>query len=372
MIWARPLHTGEASALWKRTGLAPEGVGLLRSFLDSAALVTGLSDADRELLAELVDTSWVGGAGDAAVIKYSRHAVEAWLARLSPQSGLAVALSRLVQLETPLPPSPLGFRWGQRTFIMGVLNVTPDSFSDGGKFADPAAAIAHGRALIEAGADLIDVGGESTRPGAEGVSEEVERSRVLPVIEGLKGLKVSIDTQKPGVAEAAIKAGAVLVNDISGLRDPGMLEVIARTGVSACVMHMRGTPKTMQDAPAYADVGAEVLELLEDSLRRAEAKGIPRSRLWVDPGIGFGKTLEHNLELLKRLGDLRLLGCPVLVGVSRKKFLGSLTGRDVPNERVIGSAAAAAIVVAQGGVDVIRVHDVPATREALSVADALR
>ncbi|MFT3708492.1 MAG: dihydropteroate synthase [Archangium sp.] len=334
--------------------------------------MSGLTDANRELLAELVDTSWVGGAGDAAVIKYSPHAVEAWLARLAPQSELAIALSRLVQLEKPLPASPLGFSWGTRTFIMGVLNVTPDSFSDGGKFADPAAAIAHGKALVEAGADLIDVGGESTRPGAESVSEAEELRRVVPVIEGLKGLKVSIDTQKPLVAEAAIKAGAVLVNDISGLRDDAMLEVIARTGVSACAMHMRGTPKTMQNDPRYVDVGAEVLDLLEDSLRRAEAKGIPRSRLWVDPGIGFGKTLEHNVELLKRLCDLRLLGCPVLVGVSRKKFIGALTGREVPSERVLGSAAAAAIIVAQGGVDVIRVHDVAATREAIAVADALR
>lgn len=374
MIWARPLHTGEASALWKRTGLAPEGVGLLRSFLDGAALVTGLSDADRELLAELVDSNWVGGAGDAAVIKYSEHSIEAWLARLAPKSPIAVALERLEHLDTPLEKSPLGFEWGSRTYVMGVLNVTPDSFSDGGKFAEASAAIAHGKALIAAGAELLDVGGESTRPGAEPVSAEVELKRVLPVIEGLKGAGavISIDTQKAVVAEAALKAGAQVVNDVGGLRDDAMIDVIARAGATACVMHMLGTPQTMQNDPRYADVGAAVLDALEASLRRAEEKGIPRSRLWVDPGIGFGKTLEHNVELLKRLGDLRLLGCPVVAGVSRKKFIGALTKREVPADRLIGSTAAAAIIASHRGVDIVRAHDVAQTKEALAVADALR
>lgn len=258
--------------------------------------------------------------------------------------------------------------------VMAILNVTPDSFSDGGKFAEAAAAIAHGKALIAAGADVLDVGGESTRPGAVGVSAEVELKRVLPVIEGLRGAGavLSIDTQKAAVAEAALKAGAQVVNDVGGLRDEAMIDVIARTGATACVMHMLGTPQTMQQDPRYGDVGAEVLDALEASLRRAEAKGVPRERLWVDPGIGFGKTLEHNVALLQRLGDLRLLGCPVVAGVSRKTFIGALTRREVPADRVIGSTAAASIIAAQGGVDLVRAHDVAQTREALAVADALR
>ncbi|MFO0600315.1 MAG: dihydropteroate synthase [Myxococcaceae bacterium] len=351
----------------------------MRAGLESAALVTGLSDDEREVLAELADAGWVGGAGDAAIVRWSRASIEAWLGRLQPTSELAQALLRLSRAGQGLPASTLGgtrFAWGERTFVMGVLNVTPDSFSDGGKFADPAAAIAHGKAMLEAGADLIDLGGESTRPGAKEVDEQVERDRVLPVIKGLlsevKGALISIDTRKAGVAEAAIAAGAVMVNDVGGLRDDKMIDVLAKTGASACVMHMQGTPDTMQQKPAYEDVGADILTGLELALRRAESRGVPRSRLWVDPGIGFGKTVGHNLFLLQRLGDFRLLGCPVLAGVSRKKFIGALTGRDVPKDRLVASVATAAMIAAQGGVDVLRVHDVAETREALKVADAMR
>jgi dihydropteroate synthase len=303
----------------------------------------------------------------------------AWLTRLPTESGLGTAFARLAAITRAAPASSVGgrtFAWGTRTFVMGVLNVTPDSFSDGGRFAEPAAAIAHAQALLAAGADLLDVGGESTRPGAVDVAAEVELARVLPVIEGLKkvapGAVISIDTRKARVAEAALKAGAALVNDVGGLRDDAMLELLATTGAAACVMHMKGSPQTMQADPRYEDVGGEVLDALEESLRRAEARGIPRARLWVDPGIGFGKKLPHNLMLLRRANDLRLLGCPVLIGVSRKKFLGELTGQDTPRARVISTAAAVALVAGQGSADVVRVHDVAAAREALAVADAWR
>lgn len=377
MIWARPLHSGDASALWVRSSLTPEGVGLLRSALESAALITGLDDDTRELLVELVDTGWVGGSGDAAIVRYSNVSIEAWLARLPEASELATAFKRLRAAPERLPPTAIGgasFVWGARTFVMGVVNVTPDSFSDGGKFADAKAAIAHAQALVKAGADLIDIGGESTRPGAAEVPLEDELKRVLPVIEGLKGSGVvlSIDTRKPEVAKQALAAGAHVVNDVGGLRDDEMIDVIARTGAHACVMHMQGSPQTMQDNPRYADVGTEVLDALEGAIRRAETKGVARSKLLVDPGIGFGKTAAHNLFLLQRAGDLRLLGCPVLVGVSRKKFLGTLTGETEPGHRLMASAATVGILAAQGAVDVVRVHDVAETKEALAVADAVR
>ncbi len=379
MIWARPLARADSAAsLWIRSSLTPEGVGLVRSGLESHALVTGLTEPTRELLAELVGAAWAGGAGDAAVIRYSRLAVENWFGRLG-LSELGVALSRLLLCEHAPAVTRLGphkFEWGRRTRVMGIVNVTPDSFSDGGEHADTASAIAHGFALLDAGADVIDVGGESTRPGAPPVSEDEELRRVLPVIEGLRAkhpeVVLSIDTRKAGVARAAIRAGALLVNDVSGLRDDAMLEVVASTGVCACATHMLGTPPTMQHEPRYDDVGSEILDSLELSLRRAEARGIARDRLWVDPGIGFGKTAEHNLFLLRRAGDLRLLGAPVLIGVSRKAFLGGLLGGKPPAERGIASAAAAAALAVEGTVDIVRAHDVTQTRDALAVADAIR
>lgn len=379
MIWARPLSRADsAGPLWKRSGLTPEGVGLVRSGVESHALVTGLDDDSRELLAELVGAAWAGGSGDAAIVRYSRLAVESWFTRLG-LSELGVALSRLLLLEVPPAPTKLGaqqLEWGRRTRIMGILNATPDSFSDGGQHAKPADAVAWGLSLLDAGADLLDVGGESTRPGAAPVGEDEELRRVVPVIEGLMAKRpdavISIDTRKAGVAKAAIAAGARLVNDVSGLRDDAMLDVVASAGVCACAMHMLGTPQTMQGDPRYDDLGTELLDALEGALRRAEHRGITRDRLWIDPGIGFGKTPAHNLYLLRRAADLRLLGTPVLIGVSRKAFLGGLLGGKPPAERVGASAAAAAILAADGAVDVVRVHDVAQTREALLVADAIR
>lgn len=379
MIWARPLsRTEPAPSLWTRLGLTPEGVGLVRSGLEAHALVTGLDDDSRELLAELVGAAWIGGAGDAAMIRYSRLSVENWFARLG-LSELGVAISRLLLSSQAPAPTTLGtqrLEWGQRTRIMGIINVTPDSFSDGGAHADTSVAIAHGLAMLEAGADLLDVGGESTRPGAAPVDSEEELRRVIPVIEGLRAARpevlLSIDTRKANVAVAAVKAGAALVNDVSGLRDDAMLEAIASSGACACAMHMLGTPETMQLEPRYDDVGAEILDALEAALRRAEGRGIARERLWVDPGIGFGKTVGHNLFLLQRAADLRLLGVPVLIGVSRKGFLGSLLGGKPPQERVGASAATTAALAAEGAVDVVRVHDVAQTRDALAVGDGIR
>ncbi len=256
-----------------------------------------------------------------------------------------------------------------RPRLMGILNVTPDSFSDGGRFLDPAAAEAQARAM---GADLIDVGGESTRPGAAEVPEAEEIARVVPVVAALRGLTVSVDTRKAAVAEAALQAGAALVNDVSALtHDPGLAAVVARAGVPLVLMHAQGTPATMQDAPSYADVVCEVYAALEARIAAAGAAGIPRSRIVVDPGLGFGKTVAHNLSLLRGLSALHGLGCAILLGASRKRFIGTLAGEPVPDRRAPGSVAAALAGVAQG-VQVLRVHDVGETRQALAVAGAIR
>jgi dihydropteroate synthase len=255
---------------------------------------------------------------------------------------------------------------------MGVLNVTPDSFSDGGSFLEPGAALAHAQRMAAEGADLIDVGGESTRPGAAPVSLDEELRRVMPVLEQLAsggGPPRSIDTSKSRVARAAMQAGAMFVNDVTALRgDPEMAGVVAESGAQLCLMHMKGEPRTMQDDPQYEDVVSEVKGFLEERLAFAVREGIAEERVWLDPGIGFGKALEHNLELLRRLGEVVALGRPVLVGVSRKRFIGALTGRP-EREREAGSVAAN-VIAFEHGAHMFRVHDVAATREALAVADA--
>jgi dihydropteroate synthase len=259
----------------------------------------------------------------------------------------------------------------ERPAIMGVLNVTPDSFSDGGRFLDPAPAVAHGRLLAAEGADLIDVGGESTRPGAEPVGEQIELERVLPVIEGLAGgpTPLSIDTSKAAVARAALAAGASFVNDVTALRgDPDMAGIVADAGAEVCLVHMLGEPRTMQDDPRYQDVVAEVRRFLEERLAFAVGMGIPEERIWLDPGIGFGKTLEHNLELIRRLDEIVAVGRPVVFGASRKRFLGALTGRPEA-ERVAGTVAANLLAFERGAA-MFRVHDVGPTLDALRVAAA--
>jgi dihydropteroate synthase len=257
--------------------------------------------------------------------------------------------------------------------IMGVVNVTPDSFSDGGLFLDADAAVSHGLRLVDEGADILDVGGESTRPGAEPVSEEEERQRVLPVIERLArdtGARISIDTTKLAVARAALDAGATLVNDVSAFRfDPGMAALVAETGAGCCLMHMLGEPRTMQQDPRYDDVVSDVKAFLEERLAFAVSEGIDEQRVWLDPGIGFGKTVEHNLELLRRLDEIVAIGRPVVVGTSRKSFLGKLAGGRAEGERLPGTIATN-VMALERGASVFRVHDVAQNADALAVAAA--
>jgi dihydropteroate synthase len=257
--------------------------------------------------------------------------------------------------------------------VMGVLNVTPDSFSDGGRYADAAAAIERGVAMAGEGAAIIDVGGESTRPGAADVGVQEEIERVVPVVEALVRrirVPVSIDTSKPEVMRAALAAGASLVNDVKALRAPGALEAVASTGAAVCLMHMQGEPRTMQAAPSYGDVVAEVRQFLADRVRACVAVGIGRERLCVDPGIGFGKQPGHNLALLAAIDRLADPDLPVLVGVSRKSLVGIITGRP-PEGRLAGSVAFAALAV-MGGAAIIRAHDVAETVDAVKVASALK
>lgn len=258
-----------------------------------------------------------------------------------------------------------------RPLIMGIVNVTPDSFSDGGRLHDSEQAISHALMLAEQGADILDVGGESTRPGAAPVSEDEELRRVLPVIEALaaRGLAVSADTRKPRVMREAIRAGAAMVNDVMALREPGALEALAGSEAAVCLMHMLGEPQTMQAAPHYEDVVGEVRDFLAQRLAACEAAGIARNRLVIDPGFGFGKTLAHNLALLKSLGRLAELGVPVLAGMSRKSMLGALTGRPVEQREYAGIAAHLAAVAR--GAAIVRVHDVAAMKDALAVWQAI-
>jgi dihydropteroate synthase len=257
--------------------------------------------------------------------------------------------------------------------IMGVVNVTPDSFSDGGAFEDPLAAIAHARRLVDEGASIVDVGGESTRPGADPVPAADELARVMPVVEGVAAMdlpaQISIDTMKLEVAEAALDAGATYVNDVTAFRhEPELAALVADRGVDCCLMHMLGEPRTMQQDPRYDDVVDDVRAFLEERVTAATRAGVPEERIQLDPGIGFGKTLEHNLELLRRLDELTTLGRPIVIGTSRKTFLGRLTGRDV-TERVHATVATS-VIAFERGARVFRVHDVAATADALAVAAA--
>jgi dihydropteroate synthase len=256
--------------------------------------------------------------------------------------------------------------------IMGVLNVTPDSFSDGGEWFDHDAAVVHAGEMIAQGAAIIDIGGESTRPGAAPVKAGDELARVVPVVEALRGagVQLSVDTQKATVARAALEAGATYVNDVTALRgDPEMAAVVADAGCDLCLMHMLGEPRTMQDNPRYDDVVTDVRAFLEERVAFAVNAGIAEERIAVDPGIGFGKTLEHNLMLLRRLDEIAALGRPVVVGTSRKSFLGRLTGRDDPHDRVAATVATN-VLAFERGAEVFRVHDVAATHDALAVAAA--
>ena len=251
---------------------------------------------------------------------------------------------------------------------MGVVNVTPDSFSDGGRFLDARSAVSHARELSAEGADILDLGGESTRPGAAPVTEEDELKRVLPVLEQLSDLCVSVDTRRPAIMKAVLAAGASMINDIQALTAPYALEAVAPTGCAVCIMHMKGEPSTMQREPRYDDVVGEVKGFLKDSVRKAMFAGIGRDRIVVDPGFGFGKTPRHNMQLLRSLASFKDLGVPLLAGLSRKSTIGHITGRPV-GERLAGSLAMGLLAL-QGGARILRVHDVKETRDIVAVWQA--
>jgi len=300
---------------------------------------------------------------------------------LSDATALRAELDRLVE-DLDLPAGPSGvlrcrgidLPLGRRTLVMGIVNVTADSFSGDGLGDDVAAAVAQGRRMVEAGADLLDVGGESTRPGAEEVPADEELRRVLPVVERLAGevaVPISIDTYKPAVARAALAAGARVVNDVTGLQgDPEMAAIAAEYAAPVVAMHMQGRPRTMQRNPTYHNLVSEIAAYLARSVEIAMRAGVPRSQVVIDPGIGFGKTLQHNLEILRRLGELKALGQPLLIGTSRKAFIGRILGGVGPSERVEGTAATVALAIA-GGADAVRVHDVAPIVRVVRVADAI-
>jgi dihydropteroate synthase len=276
-------------------------------------------------------------------------------------------------MPDPILEWPLGrLDFSEGCLVMGVLNVTPDSFSDGGQFLD-AAAVEHGLRMAAEGAAILDVGPESSRPGSQRVSPDEQIRRAVPVIERLSAkvtIPISIDTFLPEVAEAALKAGASIINDITGMADPRMRELASHKGTAVVLMHMLGTPETMQSDPQYEDVTAEVLRFLLERARLAERAGVPRERIFIDPGIGFGKTTEHNLQLLHDIGRFVESGYRILVGTSRKRFLGQITGRERPADRVFGTAATVTLCAA-AGVSIVRVHDVGAMADVVRVVKAI-
>lgn len=293
------------------------------------------------------------------------------LKEVSKQIEQALALSARTRFRLQLGDGIL--ETGERTLIMGIVNVTPDSFSDGGEFLDPGKAAERCFQLVEEGADIVDVGGESSRPGAGGVSADEELRRVMPVLEkvsGKIGAPVSIDTVKPRVAREALSAGASMLNDISGLRDEEMISVAADYGAAVVVMHMKGAPRTMQDNPHYDDLMTEIIDFLGEGVTLAVSQGVIEDKILVDPGIGFGKTADDNYRIINRLEELRCLGRPIVIGPSRKSFIGKVV-KVGPQERVFGTAAAVAWCIANGA-DIVRVHDVREMKEVAAVADRFR
>jgi dihydropteroate synthase len=257
-----------------------------------------------------------------------------------------------------------------RPLVMGVLNVTPDSFSDGGRFLDPKAALEQAQRLIDEGADILDVGGESSRPGADPTPESLELERVVSIVKAIKAVPISVDTRRPSVMKAVLQEGASMINDIEALAAPGALEAVAASGCGVCLMHKKGDPATMQQDPEYGDVLGEVRDFLRERIEACEKKGIQKDRITVDPGFGFGKTVQHNFRLLKELKALAGLGVPLVAGWSRKSSLGAVTGRPV-GERLAASLAAALLAL-QGGATILRVHDVKETRDVIAVWEAWR
>jgi dihydropteroate synthase len=266
------------------------------------------------------------------------------------------------------------FIWGQRTYLMGILNITPDSFSDGGQFNTTSAALAQAQAMVAAGADIIDIGGQSSRPGAKLITLTEELDRLLSVLQIIRpeiAVPISVDTTRADVAKAAVAAGADIVNDISGgTYDPEMLPTVASLDVPILLMHIRGTPQTMQEQTDYQDLMGEIYSFLSQQISAAIAVGIKQNKIIIDPGIGFAKNYEHNLEIFRRLQTLKMLGCPILVGASRKSFIGKILNQPDPKARVWGTAAACCAAIFNG-TDIVRVHDVPEMRDVLLVADAI-
>jgi len=347
-LWLRPLglvRGAAARAMLERGDASPLAGGPLAfALVEALALHGGKLLSAAVTLAALYD--WAAGASDALG------------ARVTAQlASLAAARPRWAGLTLDRP------------LVMGIVNVTPDSFSDGGDFADPASAIAAGRAMLEAGADIIDIGGESTRPGAASVTQEEEIGRVAPVITALAeaGAVISIDTRHAAVMAAALAKGARIVNDVSALTgDPASRAAVARTGAAVVLMHMKGEPATMQREPVYADAPIEVAGYLASRIADCATAGIAADRIVVDPGIGFGKRKAHNLEILERIALLHTLGCGLLLGVSRKSLIGALSNAAAPKERLPGSLAGALHGLSQG-VQLVRVHDVAATRQAIAI-----
>jgi dihydropteroate synthase len=335
-------------------------VGLLYGAVAEAMIAEGLAmplagGRIAFTAAELIE----GAPGNAKLRLFTAHALAA-----SGDAELAALLRRVTAPRPPFAGKAL-----DRPLLMGIVNVTPDSFSDGGLYDTKEAAIVHAAELAAAGADIVDIGGESTRPGSDAVDEAEELGRVVPVIEGLSGLPavISVDTRKASVARAAAKAGAKILNDVSALTyDPKCLQAAADTGLGVVLMHAQGEPKTMQDNPRYGDVVLDVFDYLEGRIKAATAAGIDRSRIAADPGLGFGKTLAHNLALLSHMTLFHGLGVPLLVGASRKRFIQGVFGGEKPPAREPGSHAAA-IAVAGQGAQILRVHDVAGSRQALAV-----
>jgi len=350
-------------------------IGLARGGTHEALPVLAAALTQRGGFARRLGDAWLL----AASLGTWWHAVKA-LREAVPAGGcpLAQRVVRSLTEDGGRPTADMECRervlpFGRRTAVMGILNVTPDSFSDGGLYLKPEAAIARAREMVAEGADVIDIGGESTRPGAEPVSAAQELERVMPVLEALAGrvaVPISIDTYKASVAEQALNAGAHLINDISALRfDPDIAAVAASWAVPIVLMHMQGTPRDMQANPTYTAVVPEILDFLDEAVGRAVAAGVRREHILVDPGIGFGKTLDHNLEVLREMEAFRLTGCPVVLGPSRKSFLGRLLNLP-PTQRVEGTTATVALGI-QAGVGMVRVHDVATIRRAARVADAI-
>jgi dihydropteroate synthase len=360
------------------------------------ALVITLGELTSEqaaVLGGIIQSSETGAGLHPAPVSFSQHSNELIL------TGAIDQLKRLSTLfaADPRIPAPLSqnidslldnylrsdykidcrgkiLDLGSRTHIMGILNVTPDSFSDGGQYVDAERALSHAREMAAAGADIIDIGGESTRPGAEPLNEEEELRRIIPVIERLSrelSVPISVDTYKSSVARKAIEAGAVIVNDISGLRfSSDMASVVAESGAAVVIMHMKGAPRDMQLNPAYDDVIGEVMSYLDEGIELAVKAGVDRGKILIDPGIGFGKTIEHNLVILNRLEEFRALGRPILLGASRKKFIGTVLGIPATEQRIDGTAATVAIGIERGA-RVVRVHDVARMAQVARMTDAI-